>query len=98
MWLRGDLMTSAESKKLEKVVTYGPFFWTVGLAVISAAFGIGATYTSMRAGQEEAKAKIGQLEERLGRFEDLLRDVRERAVRTEEQTRAIRDMVERLAK
>ncbi|MBX3117872.1 MAG: hypothetical protein KF784_02320 [Fimbriimonadaceae bacterium] len=91
-------MTTAESKKLEKVVTYGPFFWTVGVAVISAAFGIGATFTSMRAGQEEAKAKIEKLEERLGRFEDLMRDVRERTVRTEEQAKAIRDLVERIAK
>lgn len=91
-------MTASESKRLERVVTYGPFFWTVGLALVSAAFGIGATYTSMRNGQEEAKAKIGQLEERIVRFEELLRDVRERSVRTEEQVRAVRDAVEKIAR
>lgn len=88
-------MTERDSRKLDKVVTYGPFFWTVGFAAISAAFGIGATYTSMMSAQSATNKQVEALENRVVRYEGMIQDIRERTIRTEEQTKAIREMLER---
>lgn len=80
---------------MKKFVTYGPFLWTIAVAALGGAVTAAAAWTSINKDIDAAKTQITSLEVQRGKDAEVLQGMRESQARTEEQIKAIRDLLER---